>query len=72
MGGDFLEGEVFRGALFCWHKKEDQKIRPKNSDPKFGHPKFVSQNSALNSGSGGTKSLCRNFSLRFRKTAAFP
>ena len=54
MGGEFLEGEFFRG-LFGW-KKQSQKIRLKNSGPKFGSPKFVSQNSALNSGSGGAKS----------------
>ena len=37
------------------------KLRPKNSGPKFGRPKFVSQNSALNSGSGGTKSPVQTF-----------
>ena len=61
MGGEFLEGEFF-GGLFCW-KKQDQKIRPKNSGPEFGRPKFVSQNSALNSGSGGAKSPVQKFIL---------
>ena len=42
----------FSRGLFCW-KNQSQKLRPKNSGPKFGRPKFVSQNSALNSGSGG-------------------
>ena len=39
----------------------EQNIRPKNSAPKFGHPKFVSQNSAPNSGSGGGQSPLRKF-----------
>ena len=58
MGGDFLEGEFFflgGGASFAG-KRQDQKIRPKNSGPKFGRPKVVSQNSAPNSGSGGARS----------------
>ena len=64
-----LEGEswevnlwIFQGASFAG-KKQSQKIRPKNSGPKFGRPKFVSQNSALNSGSGRANPLCRLFSL---------
>ena len=44
----------FLGASFAG--KKDQKIRAKNSGPKIGRPKFVSQNSAPNSGSGGAKS----------------
>ena len=43
-------------------KKKDQKIRPKNSGPKFGRLKFVSQNSAPNSGFGGAKSPVQEFS----------
>ena len=67
--GGIFEGEFwdvnfsrvnFSGGLFCW-KKQSQKIRPKNSGPKFGRPKFVSQNSALNSGSGGAKSPVQTF-----------
>ena len=63
-GLNFVEGEFwevnfsrvnFSGGLFRW-KKQSQKIRPKNSGPKFGRPKFVSQNSGLNSGSGGANS----------------
>ena len=50
----------FSGALFCW-KKQCQIIRPKNSGPKFRRPKFVSQNSGLNSGSGGAKSPVQTF-----------
>ena len=50
----------FSGGLFCW-KKQSQKIRPKNSGPKFGRPKFVSQNSGQNSGSGGAKSPVQTF-----------
>ena len=50
----------FSGGLFCW-EKQSQKIRPKNSGPKFGRPKFVSQNSAPNSGSGGAKSPVQKF-----------
>ena len=50
----------FSGGLFCW-KNQSQKIRPKNSGPKFGRPKFVSQNSGLNSGSGGAKSPVQKF-----------
>ena len=42
-------------------KKQSQKIRPKNSGPKFGRPKFVSRNSALNSSSGGAKSPVQTF-----------
>ena len=42
-------------------EKQNQNIRAKNSGPKFGRPKFVSQNSALNSGSGGTKSFVQTF-----------
>ena len=59
MGGEFLEGEFFRGPLLL--EKAESKIRPKNSGPKFGRPKFVSQNSALNSGSGGAKSPVQTF-----------
>ena len=59
MGGQFLEGEFFRGPLLL--EENSQKIRPKNSGPNFGHPKFVSQNSALNSGPGGAKSPVRTF-----------
>ena len=50
----------FSGGLFCW-EKQSQKIRPKTSGPTFGRPKFVSQNSALNSGSGGAKSPVQTF-----------
>ena len=53
MGGEFLEGEFFWGPLLL--ENTESKIRPKNSSPNFGSPKFVSQNSALNSGSGGAK-----------------
>ena len=56
MGGEFLQGEFFRGLFKFAGKKQNQKVRPKNSGPKFGRPKFVSQNSALSSGSGGAKS----------------
>ena len=59
MGGEFLEGEFFWGPLLL--KKNSQNIRPKNSGPKFGRPKFVSQNSGLNSGSGGAKSPAQTF-----------
>ena len=67
--GLILEGEFwdvnfsgvdFSGGLFDW-KKQSQKIRPKNSGQKFGRPKFVSQNSALNSGSRGAKSPVQTF-----------
>ena len=44
----------FSGGLFGWGGR-GQKIRLENSGPKFGSPKFVSQNSALNC-SGGAKS----------------
>ena len=54
MGGEFLEGEFFRGPLLL--EKQSQKIRPKNSGSKF-----VSQNSGLNSGSGGAKSPVQTF-----------
>ena len=50
----------FSGGLFWW-KKQSQKLRPKNSGPKFGRLKFVSQNSAQNSGSGGAKSPLPTF-----------
>ena len=50
----------FSGGLFCW-KKQSQKIRLEHSGPKFGRPKFVSLNSALNSGSGGAKSPVQIF-----------
>ena len=50
MGGEFLGGEFFWGPLLL------EKTESKDSGPKFGRPKFVSQNSALNSGSGGVKS----------------
>ena len=59
MGGEFLEREFFRGPLLL--EKQSQKIRPKNSGPKFGRPKFVSQNSGLNSGSGDAKSPVQTF-----------
>ena len=59
MGGEFLEGEFFRGPLLL--EKQCQKMRPKNSRPKFGRPKFVSQNSGMNSGSGGAKSPVQTF-----------
>ena len=59
MGGEFLEGEFFKGASFAG--KKSQKIRPENSGPKFGRPKFVSQNSGLNSCSGGAKSPVQTF-----------
>ena len=55
MRGEFLEGVFDRGPLLL-DKKQDQEIRPENSGPKFGHPKFVSQNSTPNSGFGGAKS----------------
>ena len=42
-------------------KKQGQTFRPKNSGPKFGRPKFVSQNPSLNSGSGGAKSPVQTF-----------
>ena len=67
--GRILEGEFwevhflrvnFSGGLFCW-KKQSQRVRPENLGPKFGCPKFVSQNSALNSGSGGAKSPVQTF-----------
>ena len=51
-----------RGPLLL-EKKQCQKIRLENSGPKFWRPKFVSQNSALNSGSGGANPLCRLLSL---------
>ena len=57
--GEFLEGEFFRGPLLL--EKTVSKIRPKNSGPKFGRPKFVSQNSALDSDSGGAKSPVQTF-----------
>ena len=63
LGGGFLEGEFFWGPLLL--KKQDQKIRPKGSGPEFRRPKFVSQNSAANSGSGGANPLCRTLSLKF-------
>ena len=60
--GWILEGELwevnflmvnFSGGFFCWKKAGSEKtIRPKNSGPKFGRPKFVSQNS----GFGGAES----------------
>ena len=49
-------------------KKQSQKIRPKNSGPKFGRPKFVSQNSGLNSGSGGAKSPVQTFVPDLKRT----
>ena len=51
---------MFWGASFAGYKGE-QKIQPKNS-PKFGCPKFVSQNS-------GVPDL---FSRRFREGISFP
>ena len=59
MRGEFLEGEFFWGPLFL--EKQAQKIRPRNSGPKFGRPKFVSQNSGPNSGFGGAKSPVQKF-----------
>ena len=56
MGGEFLEGEFFCGPLLL-ETKQNQILRPKNSGPNFGRPKFVSQNSALNPGSRGAKIL---------------
>ena len=47
----------FRGGLLL-EKEQDPKIRPENSDPKFGRPKLVSQNSAPNLISGGAKIPC--------------
>ena len=44
-------GWTFLGASLCW-KKQAQKVRPRNSGPKFGRPKYVSQNSGPNSGFG--------------------
>ena len=66
--GEFWEVNFWRvnfwGGLFCW-RKQDQKIRPKNSGPKFGRSKFVSQNSAPTSGSGGVKCpVQKNLALR--------
>ena len=52
----------FSGGLICW-KEQDLKNQAKNSGPKFGRPKFVSQNSAPNLGSGGAKSLVQKFVL---------
>ena len=46
---------IFLGASFA-DKKKDEKNPPKTSGPIFGRPKFVSQNSAPNSGFGGAKS----------------
>ena len=65
MEDEFWEANVlkvnfFLAAAFAG-KKQSQKIRPENSGPKFGRPKFVSQNSALNSGSGGAKSPVQTF-----------
>ena len=51
----------FSGGLFAGNEKQNRNIRPKNSGPEFGRPKFVSQNSALNSGSGGAKSPVLQF-----------
>ena len=60
LGGEFLEGEFFGASFavffFREKKKQDQRIRPRNSGPEFGLPKFVSPNSAPNSGCGGAKS----------------
>ena len=61
MGGEFLEGEFFWGPLLLEKKKQNQRIKPKNSGSKFGRPKFVSQNSALNSDSGDAKSPVQKF-----------
>ena len=47
-------------SLFLLEKK-DQKVRSRNSGPKFGRSKFVSQNSASNSGSGGARSSVQKF-----------
>ena len=55
MGGEFLEGEFFRGPLLL------KKTESRKSGPKFGRPKFVSQNSAPNSGFGGAKSPVQKF-----------
>ena len=55
MGGEFLEGEFFRGPASSLEKTESNNSTQEFGS-KFGRPKFVSQNSALNSGSGGAKS----------------
>ena len=61
---EFLEVNLsrvnFSGGLLSG-KKQSQKIRPKNSGPKFGRKEYVSQNSALNSGSGGAESPVQTF-----------
>ena len=62
MGGELLEGEFFRGPLLL------ERTEAKNSTREFGSkigggggPKFVSRNSALNSGSRGAKSPVQTF-----------
>ena len=50
----------FSGGLLLLEKIELKNSTP-NSGPKFGLPKFVSKNSALNSGSRGAKSPVRKF-----------
>ena len=66
--GEFWEVNFSRvnssGGIFCWAKTE-KIIWPKNSCPKFGRPKFVSQSSALNCGFQEVQNpLCRNLSVR--------
>ena len=61
MGGEVLEGELFWGPLLREKTRIKQKKQPRNSSPKFGRPKFVSHDSALNSGSGGAESLVQKF-----------
>ena len=53
-------GCIFQGASFAG-KKTESKNSTREFGPKFGSPKFVSQNSALNSGSGGAKSPVQTF-----------
>ena len=60
MGGEFLEGEFFRGPLLL-EKTESIRFDPRNSGPKFRRRKFVSQNSGKNSGSRGAKSPVQTF-----------
>ena len=60
LGGEFLEGEFFWGPLLQ-KNKQNKKHRPKNSGPKFGRQKFVSQESAPNSGYRGAKSPVQKF-----------
>ena len=59
-GGEFLEGEFPGGGLFCWKNRIKNSIQEFGC-PKFGRSKFVSQNSAPNSGSGGPTSPVRKY-----------